>query len=56
MLKTKKAFYQKGAHIFFNITDSQIDYTLGDFKLELSDLPRGAKLIGILVFDLIFDI
>lgn len=46
ILKTKTHLYEKYGHIFYNITDTRVDYTLDGLKLRLDNLFDGVKVLG----------
>lgn len=45
-LKTKTHLYEKDGHVFYNITGTQVDYTLSGLKLRLDNLFDGVKVLG----------
>lgn len=45
-LKTKTHLYEKNGHVFYNITGTQVDYTLDGLKLRLDNLFDGVKVLG----------
>lgn len=46
ILKTKTHLYEKDGHVFYNITGTQVDYTLDGLKLRLDNLFDGVKVLG----------
>lgn len=45
-LKTTTHLYEKDGHVFYNITGTQVDYTLSGLKLRLDNLFDGVKVLG----------
>lgn len=45
-LKTMTHLYEKDGHVFYNITGTQVDYTLSGLKLRLDNLFDGVKVLG----------
>lgn len=50
ILKTKTHLYEKDGHVFYNITGTQIDYTLDGLKLRLDGLFDGVKELGMWMY------
>lgn len=44
-LKTKTHLYEKNGHIFYNITGTNVDYTISGLKLRLDNLFDGVKVL-----------
>lgn len=58
---TKTHLYEKGGHVFYNVTSTKIDYTIDGLKLRLDNLFEGVKVLGeifdaklIQLFDIFF--
>lgn len=45
-LKTKTHLYEKDGHVFYNITGTDVDYTLSGLKVRLENLFDGVKVLG----------
>ncbi|XP_031620599.1 protein takeout [Contarinia nasturtii] len=45
IMKTKTHLYEKDGHVFYNITGTQVDYTLSGLKLRLDNLFDGVKVL-----------
>lgn len=43
---TKTHLYEKGGHVFYNVTSTKIDYTIDGLKLRLDNLFEGVKVLG----------
>lgn len=50
-LYTKTHLYEKANHVFYNVTETKIDYTLSGLKLRLDNLFEGVKALGINIFN-----
>lgn len=48
-LKTKTHLYEKNGHIFYNITGTNVDYTISGLKLKLDNLFDGVKVLGMAI-------
>lgn len=46
MIYTKPKLYEKYGHIFYNITELQVNFTMGGLKLHLGNLFNGIQLLG----------
>lgn len=46
VLRTKTHLYEKDGHVFYNITGTQVDYTIDGLKLRLDNLFDGVKVLG----------
>lgn len=46
MLYTKTHLYEKFGHIFYNITDTVVDFNITGLKLRLDNLFDGVKVLG----------
>lgn len=47
ILRTTTHLYEKDGHVFYNITGTQVDYTLDGLKLRLDNLFDGVNVLGI---------
>lgn len=43
---TKTKLYEKHNHVFYNVTETKIDYNLTGLKLKLDNLFDGLKSLG----------
>lgn len=46
VMLTKTHLYEKGGHVFYNVTSTKIDYTIDGLKLRLDNLFDGVKVLG----------
>lgn len=46
IMKTKTHLYEKGGHVFYNVTNTKVDYTIDGLKLRLDNLFEGVKVLG----------
>lgn len=46
VMNTKTHLYEKGGHVFYNVTSTKIDYTIDGLKLRLDNLFEGVKVLG----------
>lgn len=46
VMATKTHLYEKGGHVFYNVTSTKIDYTISGLKLRLDNLFEGVKVLG----------
>lgn len=46
IMNTKTHLYEKGGHVFYNVTNTKIDYTIDGLKLKLDNLFEGVKVLG----------
>lgn len=46
ILITKTHLYEKDGHVFYNITGTNVDYTLTGLKVRLDNLFDGVKALG----------
>lgn len=46
LLKTKTHLYEKGGHIFYNVTHTKVDYTISGLTLRLDNLFDGVPALG----------
>lgn len=46
VMSTKTHLYEKGGHVFYNVTSVKIDYTIDGLKLRLDNLFEGVKVLG----------
>lgn len=49
ILITKTHLYEKDGHVFYNITGTNVDYTLTGLKVRLDNLFDGVKALGMAV-------
>lgn len=45
-MHTKTKLYQKDNHIYYNVTNVKVQYTISGLKLRLDNLFEGVKLLG----------
>lgn len=46
MIYTKPKLYEKFGHIFYNITETKVDFNMTGLKLQLDNLFNGIQLLG----------
>lgn len=51
ILVTKTHLYEKDGHVFYNITGTNVDYTLTGLKVRLDNLFDGVKALGMTIID-----
>lgn len=45
-MSTKTHIYENYGHVFYNITDTKVDYKISGMKLRLDNLFEGVKVLG----------
>lgn len=46
IMYTKPKLYEKYGHIFYNITETRVDFNMSGLQLHLDNLFNGIKLLG----------
>lgn len=46
MMETKTHLYEKHGHVFYNITQTKVEYKISGMKLRLDNLFEGVKALG----------
>ncbi|XP_058444312.1 circadian clock-controlled protein daywake-like [Malaya genurostris] len=45
VMKTTTNLYERDNHVFYNVTDSKVDYTISGLKLHMGNLFEGVKVL-----------
>lgn len=46
MMRTKVHLYEKAGHVFYNVTETNVEYKISGMKLRLENLFDGVKALG----------
>lgn len=45
-MRTKVHLYENHGHVFYNVTETKVDYKISGMKLRLENLFDGVKALG----------